>query len=138
MVGPITYARLLLIDSIAADGIEDNPRPEELLNRLTNWFGEQFGRMFKAPNPGNLLCHGLQNDFYNCGLVAINAIEHELWQRELWTMGTKVQHRARWFNELSQAFFKQVRLSNYTQRFSLITTLFRLVKHPQWIFTQSA
>ncbi|KAJ4467306.1 hypothetical protein C8R41DRAFT_925853 [Lentinula lateritia] len=95
--GSVTYA----------DGIEDNPRPEELLNRLTNWFGEQFGRMFKAPNPGNLLRHGLQNDFYNCGLVAINAIEHELWQRELWTTGTKVQHRARWFNELSQAFFKQ-------------------------------
>ncbi|KAJ3780264.1 hypothetical protein GGU10DRAFT_279690 [Lentinula aff. detonsa] len=87
---------------------EDNPRPKDLLAHLTKWFGVEFSKKFQAPNPGNLLEHGIQNDFYNCGLVAVNAIEHDLWNDGLWTSEKKVHYRVRWFNTLAEVSLGQV------------------------------
>ncbi|KAJ3738347.1 hypothetical protein EV360DRAFT_90574 [Lentinula raphanica] len=91
-----------------ADGIPDNPRPRELLKRLTGWLNTEFKKTFKALDPGNIMRHGIQDDFYNCGIVAVNAIEYELFKSEVWTSQKKVFHRVRWFNDLSRAFFKQI------------------------------
>ncbi|KAJ3858363.1 hypothetical protein EV359DRAFT_69072, partial [Lentinula novae-zelandiae] len=96
--GKVTYA----------DGIEDNTRPKGLLARATNWFSDHFGRKFTAPDPGNVLTHGTQDDFNNCGLVVINAIEHALWNdTEIWSSEMKELHRVHWFNILTKAFLQQ-------------------------------
>ncbi|KAJ3871400.1 hypothetical protein F5051DRAFT_433890, partial [Lentinula edodes] len=76
------------------DGIKDNARPKGLLVHATNWFSDHFGCKFTAPDPGNVLTHGTQDDFNNCGLVTINAIEHALWNdTEIWSSETKELHR---------------------------------------------
>ena len=62
---------------------------------------EVLGRQVK--DGGNTLAHGTQNDTHSCGICTINAVEHALFQTELFIDRQRRYWRALYFNKLVQA-----------------------------------
>ena len=55
----------------------------------------------RAEDIGNALRHGNQTDSFNCGIVAINTIAHNVLDADLWTPEKAVRERAEWFLKLA-------------------------------------
>ncbi|KAJ3749797.1 hypothetical protein EV360DRAFT_89654 [Lentinula raphanica] len=86
-----------------ANGIEGNPWPQSILRCLKCWLEYQFAdKKFALLTNGNVLVHGVQDDFVNCGFICVNAIEHAVFpDAPLWTAEKKTEHHVSTFNRVA-------------------------------------
>lgn len=66
------------------------------MEKLQWWLCSTFGKTFKEM--GNSLAHGVQDNMFSCGIVAMNAIAHDLFSDPLWTPYQKALARTQWFH----------------------------------------
>lgn len=109
-----------------------------LKNRLKWWIGAFHGLQNASfTYLGNILTHGCQqDDSYSCGIVSYNAIAHDLFADELWTIKTRRRQRIDCFNMIVLRYNQSVSrflgsLSNQSSPFSLQCPAASLVaSHP--------
>ena len=73
----------------------------------------------KMKDGGNTLAHGTQNDTHSCGICTVNAVDHALFQTELFVHRQCRYWRALYFNRLVQAENERVRVRWLTRRIYL-------------------
>ncbi|KAF8164694.1 hypothetical protein B0H34DRAFT_670722 [Crassisporium funariophilum] len=91
--------------------------PKECMKKVMWWLKERIGKQFK--DVGDELEHGEQNDFTDCGIVAVNTAAHEVFGDELWTDATKSRHCVQWFLMLAKKHMEEMSIhvtSNPNQR----------------------
>jgi len=74
-------------------------RPTAFVKGAQRWL--QTRLQIHAEDVGDVLHHGNQNDSFNCGIVAINTIAHNILDVDLWTPEKAVRERAEWFLKLA-------------------------------------
>lgn len=94
------------------------PAPKDALKSIQSWLKKRFGSTYQ--NTGDMLSHGNQDNFTDCGILAANTAAHDIFADKLWSPATKALNRAMWFVNLSEAHINYVR----TLRFLLPVTIF--------------
>lgn len=54
------------------------------------------------------MIHGVQKDSYNCGIIAPNTVEVQVFGDPVWTESNQVLERVKWFIRLAKSFGNQV------------------------------
>lgn len=89
---------------------------QPLANSLLWW----FSRFRPSTYRGNILAHGTQSgDSFNCGIVAYNAIAHDVFGDELWTMETRKLLRIESFSAIVLWHNGQVNTSTFLGKHGL-------------------
>ena len=76
-----------------------SPPPVDFMKGLRRWLQTQL--QIYPDDLGDILPHGMQNDSFNCAVIAINTIAHNVLGTCLWTPDTAVRERAEWFLKLA-------------------------------------
>ena len=94
----------------SGNSMSTDPPVEEALKcalRLRDWLGRIFDRRFVLQTQAFPI--GIQDDGSSCGICVMNAMEHLVFNVELFTHETRFLHRVRYFVELVKYTCDQVR-----------------------------
>jgi hypothetical protein len=72
--------------------------PSKFLCNLQRWLQDGVG--IKCTNNGDCLRHGVQNDWFSCGVVLPNTIAHNVFGDQIWIPRRAVLDRVNWFLKL--------------------------------------
>lgn len=70
-------------------------QPSKFMKALEVWLKDSFNHKFMSK--GNSLARGCQTDSFSCGIIAMNAIEHAVFGKHLWSVQGAVFERINWF-----------------------------------------
>ena len=87
------------------------PVPKDALKSIQSWLTKRFGSTYK--NTGDMLSHGDQDNFTDCGILAANTAAHDIFADKLWSPEMKALHRVMWFVNLSEAHIDYVRTLHF-------------------------
>ncbi|TFK59586.1 hypothetical protein BDN72DRAFT_944352 [Pluteus cervinus] len=83
------------------DGFRDNcPITEWLLKDTATWLQSRF--KIEVRMLGNSLRHAKQDDTFSCGMIAVNTIEVNAFNRAQWSAQTANLERIKWFLRLTR------------------------------------
>ncbi|KAF6746318.1 hypothetical protein DFP72DRAFT_1017300 [Ephemerocybe angulata] len=97
------------------------PEPRSVIKQINLWLQERFSPEFRCD--GNELPHGNQEDATECGIVATNAIAHDVFNDDLWTPSHKVGDRVQWFNYFAKTHISDVRRIVFGYKIDSLTHL---------------
>ena len=89
------------------------PAPKDALKSMQSWLKKRFGSTYK--NAGDMLLHGDQDNFTDCGILAANTAAHDILADKVWSPEMKALHRVTWFVNLSEAHIDYVHTLNFLQ-----------------------
>lgn len=69
--------------------------PVQFFRYLRRWLYDNF--CLDVDELGDCLQHGIQQDSFSCGIVAVNTIAHAVFGKPLWTKQNAAHHRIEWF-----------------------------------------
>jgi hypothetical protein len=65
------------------------------MRNLQRWLRDGVG--IKCTNRGDYLRHGVQNDWFSCGVILPNTIAHNVFDDNIWIPRNAVLDRVNWF-----------------------------------------
>jgi len=87
------------------------PKPTKIIKKLRLWLETRF-KDGKFTDKGDLLEHGNQEDFTDCGILCANTAAHEIFNDPVWTVSNKKTQRAQWFVTLIKKNIDEVSTIN--------------------------
>ncbi|PPR07227.1 hypothetical protein CVT24_010170 [Panaeolus cyanescens] len=105
-------------DSMSHTGFT-NPSP--IVKKIQQWSKVRLGVNLK--NIGDVLAHGRQEDYTDCGIAAVSTAECEVFPdletTEQWSSTTKEKHRLRWFADLTERHISMVNCSAQVESYAV-------------------
>ena len=72
--------------------------PRKFIQNLQQWLHDGVG--IKCTNDGDCLRHGVQNNWFSCGVILPNTIAHNVFSDHIWIPRRAVLDRVNWFLKL--------------------------------------